>query len=116
MGLWPALLEDPETILQKAIPPLVVLRLADLVPGAEFGQRCGSFESFKDDLQFLGAAPFATFHFGGFFQAAHSITFMQPLTGGGIGGYVKSITGMKTGKHVKARHMRLMASYRKLIR
>jgi hypothetical protein len=70
--------------VQEAVAPLVALRLADLVTGAQFSQRHGGFESFKDDLQLLGAAPFAAFHFGGFFQAAHSLTLMQLLTGGGI--------------------------------
>lgn len=55
-GLQAALLEDLGAILQQAIPPLVILGLADLVTGAQLGQRHGGLESFEHDLQLLGTA------------------------------------------------------------
>lgn len=67
-GLRATLLEDLGSILQQAIPPLVILGLADLVAGAQLGQRHGGLESFENDLQLLGTAPFATFHWRGFFR------------------------------------------------
>jgi hypothetical protein len=61
-SVGPAELKDLSALLKKAITPLVVLRLADLMPVAQLGYRTAPFESFQYDLELLLPRPFLLSH------------------------------------------------------